>query len=219
MSNEVAKPGQPNPWEAYGNAAAARMIVGDLLKFSKGDYTAGAYDDEVPLGTKLVAVMDSLQVGWVRWQGNRPTQHIMGPVAGGFQPPSRRDLGDEDEDEWEADDKGERRDPWQFSNYLLLVKPDDHDAVFTFTTSSRGGLGALGELCKTFGKHMRQVPDAYPIVALGAGSYQHSNRSYGRIKYPVFEVVGWTDKGDFAELLDDVPDGSGNAAKLSPPPF
>src|SRR5207244_2215804 len=133
MGNEVTKPG-PNPWEAYGNAAAARSFVGKLVKFSKGDYTAGTTDDEVPLGTEVVADMDSLQVGWTKWWGHRPVDYRMGAVAENFQPPPRRELGDLDESEWETDDEGEHRDPWQFTNNLVLVRPDNPDAIFTFST-------------------------------------------------------------------------------------
>jgi len=217
MSNELTKP-TPNPWEAYGNAMAARSIVGKLLRFTKGDYTAGTNDDDVPIGTRFVAVMDSLHAGWIRWQGNRPSEQRMGAIADGFQPPRRAELGDFDEDQWEIDDNGARRDPWQFSNYLVLVAVDD-DELFTFTTASRGGLNAMGELSKAFGKAMRQQPDKYPVIELDVGSYQHSNRAYGRIKYPIFRVVDWIEKKRFLELLEEGNDGgSGNdspAAALS----
>jgi hypothetical protein len=38
--NTVANVGE-NPFEAYGNAMTNNRIVGQLLKFSKGDYLAG----------------------------------------------------------------------------------------------------------------------------------------------------------------------------------
>jgi hypothetical protein len=84
-----------------------------------------------------------------------------------------------------------------------MKSPDgkDEDSLFTFTTSSRGGLNAIGELCKAYGKAMRQRPDEFPIVALKVGSYQHSNKAYGRIKFPILEVVGWAAKSDFAQAL------------------
>jgi hypothetical protein len=78
-----------------------------------------------------------------------------------------------------VDEQGRERDPWQFSNYLILKTPGEKgdDALFTFTTSSRGGLNAIGELCKAYGKAMRQRPDELPVIALGVGSYQHSNKA------------------------------------------
>jgi hypothetical protein len=144
--------------------------------------------------------MDSLLVGFIKWQDNRPADHRMGLVIENFQPPKRQELGDLDKEEWETDDGGEPRDPWQFSNYLVMADPESRE-VFTFTTSSRGGLGAIGELCKVFGKQMRQQPDKIPVVELDVGSYQHREKSYGRIKYPIFKIAGWADRAPFAELL------------------
>jgi hypothetical protein len=206
MGNEIEKPGS-NAFLAYGNAATARSIVGKLLKFSKGDYLAGMEDEEVKLGTQFVAHMPSLCVGWIRWEDNKPpAEQRMGLVAENYQPCKRKELGDLDEDQWERDDDGHPRDPWQFSNYLILIARDGGD-LYTFTTSSRGGLSAVGELCKAYGKQMRQRPNQHPIVELDVGSYQHSNRSYGRIKFPIFKIVGWTDK---TEIDDGSPVGPEN---------
>src|SRR5262249_11272580 len=131
-----------NPFEVYGESANNQRIVGKLLKFSKGDYLAGQDGEEVSIGTKFVAAMDTLTVGWIKWQHARPVEHRMGAIAEGYTPPPRSELGDTDEDKWDLDDRGEPRDPWQFSNYLILLDPKTKDA-FTFTTSSRGGLGAI----------------------------------------------------------------------------
>jgi hypothetical protein len=122
-------------------------------------------------------------------------------------------LGDLDESKWETDGNGKRRDPLQFSNYLVLAHADRDSELYTFATSSRGGLGAIGELCKSYGKQMRQQPDKYPIVELDAGSYQHRERSFGRIEYPIFNVIGWTDKTPFVELLNN----NDTTTKLAPP--
>jgi hypothetical protein len=191
-------------FEGYGNAATARSIEGMLLRFSKGDYLAGQDSEEVPLGTRFTAVMDSLSVGWVCWQANAPIEQRMGLVVEGFQPARRNDLGDHDKASWERDNDGEPRDPWQFTNYLILHKVDGGE-VFTFTTSSKGGLGAIGELAKAYGKTMRQRPGQYPVIELDVGSYQHRDRSLGRIKYPVFKIVDWMAKD------------SGNSSPATPP--
>jgi hypothetical protein len=92
------------------------------------------------------------------------------------------------------------RDPWQFSNMLLLID-QNASAIFTFTTSSKGGIDAIGNLCKSYGREVLMRPGEYPVVALGSGSYQHPNRSYGRIKTPSFAIVGWVDKGPADEIV------------------
>ena len=62
-------------------------IVGKLLKFSKGDFVAGIQDEEVPVGTQLIAVMSELVVGWCRWEANRPVEQVMGRIIDGYTPP------------------------------------------------------------------------------------------------------------------------------------
>jgi hypothetical protein len=203
-----------NLFEAYGEAATARAIEGTLLRFSKGDYLAGASTDaiEVALGTRFVAVMDSLTIGWLRWENNLPTDPRMGLVIDGFQPPRRSELGDHDKELWETDDEGTPRDPWQFTNYIEMHKIEGGE-VYTFTTASKGGLGAIGELSKTYGKNLRQRPDDYPVVELDVGSYQHRDRSRGRIKYPIFKVVNWVNKNG-----PSTNDASGAEPPKTPPP-
>ena len=140
----------------------------------------------------------------------------MGLVAEGYVPPKRSELGDTDESQWETDDRGEPRDPWQLSNYLVLINPDDVKDQYTFTTTSKGGIGAIGELCKVFGRHMREAPDEDPVIALGVGSYQHRDKQYGRIKFPILEVVDWVDKAPFEAALETGGPDGGSAPAAAP---
>jgi hypothetical protein len=198
---------EDNPFEAYGNAATNNHIVGQLLKFSKGDYLAGQDSTVIAVGTKMAAIMDQLWIGWVKWRGGSPANHVGGLVSAGYIPSKRDELDDNDQTTWETDDDGRPRDPWQFSNYLVLVEQKEK-TLYTFATQTKGGLGAIGELCKMYGKAMRERPDEYPIIELGVGSYQHPNKTFGRIKYPVFiktnppAAFGWTAKVPLLKLLD-----------------
>lgn len=197
-----------NAFEAYGDQASQRSIVGTLLKFSKGDWIAGE-DEDVETETEFLVNMDQLMVGWIKWVDNKPVEQIMGPVAEGFQPPRRNTLGDEDQDGWEVDPtSGQPRDPWQFSNYVLFQAIGNNDCadegeIFTFATSSRGGLGAIGELCKVYGKEMRTRPDEYPVVSIETSHYQHAK--YGRTYVPILKVVGWKPKADFDSSSAEAP--------------
>lgn len=192
-----------NPFEIYGSQVSQRAIVGRLLKFSKGDWLAGEDEEELPPGTKLVANMDQLMVGWIKWVDNRPDQQIMGLIIEGYQPPKRASLGDLDQNSWEVGNDGRPRDPWQFTNYVLMKEPgadgSDDENLFTFTTSSKGGLNCIGDLCKAFGKQMRMRPDEYPVVEIGTDSYNHPNKEFGRIKTPTLRVVGWEKKDLFGK--------------------
>jgi hypothetical protein len=190
---------ETNAFLSYAKAVNQRTIVGDILKFSKGDWTAGQYEEEIDEGSRFVAIMDELLVGWIKWEGGRPVEHEMGKITDGFRPPARKDLGDNDETLWERDDRGDPRDPWVRTNYLIL-KEEEGDRLFTFAPSSRGGLSAVGLLCDTYGKMIRQNPDQFPVVAIETSSYRHD--TYGKIKVPVLKVVGWTDKASTLAALE-----------------
>ena len=183
----------------YGEQAAMRNIVGKLLKFSKGDYMAGENNEDIPEGTEVLANMETLAVGWIKWEDNKPVEQLMGLVCEGFQPPKRNTLDATDETLWETDDQtGQPRDPWQFTNQLVMKEPGG-DQLYTFSTSSRGGINAMGELCKVYGKHFRSAPDAMPVVSLDVGSYMHSNKAFGKIKFPILTVKGWMPKTEFSD--------------------
>jgi hypothetical protein len=181
-----------NFFQKYGQAAANRSHLGDILRFNKfGEYRFGKYDEEVPLGTVLAAYMTTLCTGWTLWQSNRPVEEIMGPVGEGFVPPPRSTLGYSDKTQWEVFDDGREKDPWAFTNKIVLVDLKGTEPVFyTFSTSSKGGIGALGALSLQYGERLRQKPGESPLIELGRDSYTHSNRSFGEIRVPVFKVVG-----------------------------
>jgi hypothetical protein len=201
MANEITKP-QPNVFEAYGDAATGNRIVGRLLKFNKGDYLMGQHGEVVADGTQMVPVMDSLMAGFVKWYANAPIEQVMGKIVDGYVPPPRSDLDDQDESLWERDDRGQPRDPWQRSNYLIMISRTSPADIYTFTASSKGGLDAIGELCKVYGRHIRQQPNEYPAIRLESGSYLHPNKTFGRVKFPTFPIADWVAKGPYLKALE-----------------
>ena len=128
-----------------------------------------------------------------------PVEQRMIRVPDGVHPALRTDLGDLDKSLWEKDDKGEPKDCWQFTNYLPLMDADGN--LFTFTTSSRGGLGAVGELVRRYARHRKNNPDVHPLIALDCGSYKHANKAYGIIKFPEFTPAGYEQKGKFSAAM------------------
>jgi hypothetical protein len=212
-----------NPFEQLADAANGNRIIGDLLKFAKGDYLSGRNGEEMPRGTRLVANVADLRHGWVRWSGGKPTDTRMGRVADAFVPPARGALGDTDEGEWDLDNDGKPRDPWQFTN-TLIFKAEKGDQLYTFSGSSKGQLGAIAKLCGEYGKRVRSHPNDLPIVALEVDSYNHPDKTRGRIKFPVFKVVGWTANSGFQDAMaaeeaaaenDDLPFDEAPAAPVS----
>ena len=205
MGNDIVPKATKNFFEKYGEAATQGNIIGRLLKFNKfGEYRAGRDEQEIPRGTVLAAHMATLCIGFVKWVDGR-REIIMGPVAEGFVPPKRAELGDTDKSTWDKDDEGEPRDPWQRSNSLVFVDLETSD-LFTFNISSKGGLGAIGELSKAYGRHIRSNPDELPLVELDVGSYRHPKKEYGEIRTPIFKVTGWI-ASDKLPPIDGVPGG------------
>ena len=212
--NELAPTGSGDPFSEYADAVSPQFIIGDLLKFSKGDYYAGINNQTVPAGTVFTVNMDELMAGWVRWWDGKPTDHVMVRVADHIPPKNRNELGDNDETKWETDTKGERRDPWQFTNYLPMM--NEKGELFTFTTGSRGGISAIAGLARRYANHRRHHPDVFPLIALGVDSYQHPNREFGRIKFPVFAPAGYAPKKDFLAALAAAGIVTAEPAQLAP---
>jgi hypothetical protein len=184
---------------AYADAMAPRTIVGSLVKFVKGDFFVGEDGEPLAEGTVFTVNLDELMAGWVHWEGGQPTEHIMVRVADGRPSPKRSALGDIDEANWEIDSTGNPRDPWQFTNYAPML--DEAGNLYTFATSSRGGLAAIGDLIRVYVASRKMFPDDHLMVKLEVGSYAHKNRAYGRIKVPKFTPVGHTPKASFDAAL------------------
>ena len=103
-----------NFFEKYGKAATMHSIVGRLLKFTKfGEFRGGQEEEQIDVGTRMAAHMSSLCVGFQKWADSRPADRVMGPVAQGYVPPKRDELGDTDKSRWDTFDDGRPRDPWR----------------------------------------------------------------------------------------------------------
>jgi hypothetical protein len=196
--NEVALPGVIDPLAAYADAISPQYIVGKMLRFSKGDYIVGK-DDTVKPGTQFTANPDELLAGWIKWFDNKPVDQIMVRVDDGIRPKKREELGDTDVKQWATDSNGKPKDPWQFTAYLPLM--DENGELFTFTTNSKGGHGAIADLARRYAKHRNKHPNVLPLIALNVDSYLHKDPQLGRIKFPVFEPAGYVPKADFVAAL------------------
>jgi hypothetical protein len=189
-SGAVAVQGGFDPFAAYGQEAASGG--GAYLKFSKGEWLLGQNDDEIELGRRLAANMDELSIGWIRWADGKPAERRMGLLAQGHKAEARDALGYADQTLWEKDDQGKPKDPWNFTNELPLADPETGEQM-TFSASSKGGIGCMGNLCKAYGKEYRQQPGMVPVIELGRDSYRHP--TYGKTYVPVVNIVGWVANG------------------------
>jgi hypothetical protein len=85
--------------------------------------------------------------GYVKFSDGKRVAQRIGRVADGYHLPSRNDLGDLDEAEWERDSSGNLKDPWSLQYYMPMEDPEDGE-IAIFVTGSVGGIGAVGKLTK-----------------------------------------------------------------------
>jgi hypothetical protein len=192
----------------YAADRSRRMFPGELLKFTKGVWEQGLNRAPVPSAKTLVAVMNTLTTGHIKWTDGRPSDAAMGLVADGFQPQDRNDLGDLDPEDWEIGEDGGRQDPWQPTTLLVLVSAEAPHTVFTFSTATVGGQGAIAALCEA---HGRATEDAgqYPVVTLAVDSYEHRIKSYGKVKTPVFKIIDSAPAAPFDAIVAGERGGAG----------
>src|SRR6516162_7751854 len=154
----VAKIAEENAFTEFGRAVANKpqLIIGDILRFTKGDWLVGK--DLLPVDTEVSAGMYLMYVGWIKWIEKKPIAQAMVRVGSGLKPPKRKALGDNDPELW-LDSRGKQ-----------IIK-------------SRGVIKATGELAKRYGEHLKTHPDQLPLIKLGVGGYEHP-KGYGWIKEP-----------------------------------
>ena len=175
-----------DPYAAYARKNQ-RGAGAHYLSFKNGEFLYGQSNTELPLGTQLLANMEGLRVGWRRWYNSQLTDDMTEPLIDRPRIPSREQLGDNDPSMWERDRDGRPRDPWVQTNVLDFI--DANGDKYIFATSSKGGLGAIAELCEAYSTGRRQHPEATPVVEIGKDFYDHA--TYGKTYFPVFKVVGW----------------------------
>lgn len=197
-----------DPFSSYGAKVGTQ---GTFLTFKNGEYLAGQDAKEIPISTKMAANMQGFRIGWRRWFGDQLTDDLTELLADQPHIAQRNTLGDDDQALWEKDNTGKPRDPWQLTNVLEFINSEGES--FLYATGSKGGIGALGRLCKEYGKLYRQRPGQVPIVELGRDHYMH--KEFGKTYFPVFTIADWVDEN---ALTIESADDAGAAAPPAPVP-
>jgi hypothetical protein len=176
--------------ERYLDEIAPASIVGRMVKFSK-DGTFITADDDMPIAedAEFVVLADQTMVGWIRFNIDEPPTRVMGLLYSGFEMPPRETLGDLDTSLWDTGLDGQPADPWQHQNYVVLQHADTAE-LFTFVTASKTGRRAVGNLLHHYNRMLRTHPGELPVVRLRTGGFEHRDERVGRVKTPVFQVVG-----------------------------
>jgi hypothetical protein len=190
----------------YLDEVAPTSIVGRLIKFSKdGEFITQDDGATIAKDAEFVLLAEETQIGWIRFNGEgEAPERVMGLLFYGFEFPSRESLGDDDPSTWEKGLNNEPSDPWQHQQNIVLQNRTTQE-LFTFSTSSKTGRRAVGNVLKHYDRMQRTAPGELPIVKLAKGGYEHKDSRVGWVDTPVFVVVGRTSKTGTAkpDLLND----------------
>jgi hypothetical protein len=166
------------------------VSLGSIIKFSKGDWTKNEKDVS---GEEFIARINDAAKGWVRWEDGKATRHLVGFIRDRFQCPDRIELGDNDQDQWQADKSGKPKDPWSMQWYLPLVHLESgEECVWIF--QSHGARGAFSKLLRAYASHRRR--GVLPVITLQSDHYKHDD--FGRIDIPVLRIERWEKDGGLA---------------------
>ena len=200
-SQAVTVGATPQEYRArYLDEIAPASIVGRLIKFSKdGQFITADDDQPVPPEAEFTVLADQTLVGWLKFNGDgEAPSREMGLLYESFVMPPRESLGDLDKSLWELGLDGHPQDPWQHFVYLVLQDVSTSE-LFTYTTSSKTGRRACGNLLRHYDRMRRNHPDDLPRVRLGAGGFEHRDTRVGWVSVPLFIVIGRTPRDGVAK--------------------
>jgi hypothetical protein len=181
-----------NPFTQYAQEGGPG-IKGKHLTNTKGDWLIGQDKTPVPQGAKFLVLVTEAIRGFVKFSDQGIVDARVGRVADNFIEPHRHTLGDMEEGLWQLFD-GKPRDPWcRYVGVPMIELSPPHGDV-TFTGTSWGAQLALKELCRVYGAEAHHFADCFPVVTLTTKNRPH--KTYGQIKGPWFEVVGWATPED-----------------------
>src|SRR5262245_17723655 len=168
------------------------LLMGQLLRFRKGEWLAGPDKEKIAAGTHFVGIMNEARHGWIKWtqdgDGIKTPVHVVGKTVENFQPPDRAELDCQDETTWPIGLSGKREDPWRSVAYLPLASLDG-EQLLTFKTDTKTGVPAFWKFVDRYQWLGRKHLGQYPIVEIQSSGYE--DKRYGWIDTPTLKIVGW----------------------------
>ncbi len=164
-----------------------------FLVFKKGDYSIDG--EEVPVGSEFTAHPEAWVKVWRKYDGERLTERRVYRIAKGEHAPAREDLDDwPGTENWPVDNDGKAYDPWAMLFLLPLENPKTGEVVI-FNTRSVGGRRAVADLCGTWAKRCKKIPNCgQPKIQLDVTDMP--SKKWGLVPRPLFKVIGWDEPRD-----------------------
>lgn len=192
-------------------AASFSRFPGDGLTFDgkRGKWRMGYGTKGVPFDHMAVSFVFNLPnavEGWQKFVDGRPVYGPMVYICSPAKLPSRAELGDTNEELWEVDNFGKKKDPWQ--RYVACpVRLDGQTQVNHLFLASFWACIKFRDLMKSFAQQGRLNIGKLPVVNLGSEVKERKDAKGETFDVPTFEIVAWDDP-----IGADVPEGNEQAA-------
>jgi hypothetical protein len=174
-------------WIEVG-AELDKVLGFSRMKFS---HTAGQYavgeTEIIPLGTRGITRANEIEWGYKRYEDNRFVDQRWGRIDR-FTPPPEDKLPD---NEPRQQPDGSLKRLWQFSMVLPITLLNAGGQTYAFSVTSKGGIGAVGTVCREYSKRLQKGPPGLPVVELKEDKYWHKVHNCW-VHYPILLIVGWT---------------------------
>jgi hypothetical protein len=176
--------------------APAGDVVGRPAKFDGKEGIHLTTDDGVPISEVRTWLFHGDQSigGFIKFngEGEKPDTALGFLFDDTWVMPARHELGDLDESAWPISDfSGKAEDPWKWTLKLVFEDQESHELI-TWSTMSKTGLRAAGNLVRHYRRLVKDFPNDLPVIRLGLGGYD--DPKFGHVKTPVFIVVGQASK-------------------------
>lgn len=188
--------------KSLNNAAVSMPSVGGDKQYLKmlskgrdsGTWVYGQQDTEVEPDSLWALNPTSIKHGYVAWDSNAggpPVQEVMVPAA--MKLPSKDSLPELPMGA--PDKKTGRSEQLTYDNQMSIdavcVSGEDEGVVVEYKQSSAGAMKLFGKLVAQITAQVEKGDDIVPIGKWHFSTYPHTNKAYGEIYNPEFEIVEW----------------------------
>jgi hypothetical protein len=163
----------------FGAQFRNRGGFGSMFAKHNGDTGAwkGGKDGIDMKGRQVIADPHDAMHGFQTFEDKKPV-YCIGRIADGWQPPAEEKFSE----------------AWKRVVLMPMYDLETHEP-YLFTSQNNGGRDALGNLIDamfdTYDAHPADV-GKLPICELASDSYLNTHGK--RIHFPIFEIVGWTER-------------------------
>jgi hypothetical protein len=192
---------------ATAAAEAAQFRDGGGVAFMKfdgntGEYSYGANNEELPLGTLLALNIPSWRRGYICWNDGQVVGEVMVAVNEG-QPPRKQDL----------EDHGpyvEKNDGWSDQYTIEMRMVDEPHLNLLFQANNGSKRRAFEHMMKDFARQYKSHPGCAPVVEIDETEFETKDPNGGKRKFkkhaPVFKIVDWVPLEELNALVEGSPD-------------